>query len=112
VSGCCVHTAVNNLCNDMGVVSTVPSLLRVAPSRAISLGDYCDHQEAYPENDSNGLVRGLTVIWVPRTALGFVGDELRNNLTKDSIIYYIYINIHVGSLVEAMFLQSHSYANL
>ena len=76
------------------------------------MGDYCGRQEAYPENGSNGLVRGFTVIWVSRTALGFVGDELHNNLTKDSIIYYIYINIRVGSLVEAMFLQSHSYANL
>ena len=68
--------------------------------------------EAYLENGSNGLVRGFTVIWLSRTALGFVGDELRNNLTKDSIIDYMYINIHVDSLVEEMFLQSHSYANL
>ena len=25
-----------------------------------------------------------------------MGDELRNNLTKDPIVYYIYINILVG----------------
>ena len=104
-------TAAHNLGNETGW-STVPSLLWVAPSRAVSLGEYCGRPEAYPENGSNGLVRGLTVIWVSRTALGFVGDELRNNLTTDSIICYIYINIHVGSLVETMFLQSHSYANL
>jgi len=112
VPGFCVHTSVNNPCNDTGDVSTPTSLLRVAPNRAVSLGDYCGRQEAYPENGSNGLVRGLTVIWVSRTALGFVGDELLNNLTKDFIIYYMYINVHVGSLVEGMFLQSHSYENL
>ena len=37
--GCCFHTAVKNVCNDTGVVSTPPPLLCVAPSRAVSLGD-------------------------------------------------------------------------
>ena len=39
VTTCVVHTAVNNLYNNTGVVSTPPSLLCVAPSQAVSLGD-------------------------------------------------------------------------
>jgi len=47
-------------------------------------------------NGSNGLIGGFTVTKVSKTPLGFVGDELRNNLAKDSIVYYIYKNINAG----------------
>jgi len=40
---------------------------------------------------SNGLIGGFKVTLVTRVILGFVGDELRNNLTKASVVYYIYI---------------------
>jgi len=47
-------------------------------------------------NGSDGLIGGFAVTYVSRIPLGFVGDELRNKLNEDYIVYYIYTNIHIG----------------
>jgi len=86
-----VYTAVNNLCNDTSFGSTPPLLLCVAPFRTLSLGDYCGRYESYPENGNIGLVRSFTVIYVWRTALRFLGDELRNNFNK-RFYYVLYVH--------------------
>jgi len=99
-----VHIAVTNECNGTLVVSTQPSLRYVVLEPSGKSGRLnCGRKEASPEiptgqgsTGSNVLIGGFTVTQVTRTTLSFVGDELRNNLTKASIVYYIYINIYVG----------------
>jgi len=40
---------------------------------------------------ANGLVRGLTVIWVSRTALGFVGDETLARMGEERGVYRVLV---------------------
>ena len=64
-----VHTALNNLCNYTGVVSTPPSLVCVASSRAVGLDDstvavkkpILKFLQGSGNNGNNGLIGGFTV---------------------------------------------------